>query len=491
MRSSFPKRYLIYMAGRTTRLLLGMLPELFRIQGDSIEKIVFVIGDLAHYRWAKEQTVDPRVHLEYQHEHLDPFRRPSQLNMRALARFEERYGAPNLWRYIEAQRIIDGLPYERKLRYLQTYLEYFDRLWERHQPDAFISGTPDSLPFLMVEEVFKRNGSLPLILIPSRIPGAFHVVDNEMEQIPFLKESYQEMSRQGLTDQERARAESTRNAYRVERRRPSYFGRGSQVRAMPSPGHLLKTYAKRMSSQDDYFRLPLRDEIPNSLKIRARWPLQAYQVKRLAVTLPKGERFFYYPLHYEPEFSIDILGGFRDQLQLIERICSALPADHRLYIKEHPNMFIGKRPLGFFKRLAKISKVRIIDPRTDGYSLISECRGIATIAGTTAFEGLFYGKPTILFGRAFYEVFSEGVHRAGSYESTVKAFSEAADRDGFSQEKLDQFVAALHQRSYEGRFEFTIPGIEEPDNLAALAQGVASELKFRMEKGLDAAAVPA
>jgi hypothetical protein len=151
--AQWPRRYLAYMAGISVRLLLPLIQELVVRLGQQVESVVFVVGDRWYFRWAqqwaREHQMDQRITLVYQHERLDPFRHPARLDLDRLADWEQCYGAPNLWRYILVHRMIDHMPDEEKLRYLQTYLEDFHGGIEVVSPDlsqnSDSSGEPDSL----------------------------------------------------------------------------------------------------------------------------------------------------------------------------------------------------------------------------------------------------------------------------------------------------------------------------------------------------------
>lgn len=140
----------------------------------------------------------------------------------------------------------------------------------------------------------------------------------------------------------------------------------------------------------------------------------------------------------------------------------------------------GSRPLGFYQALTRQGNVRLLNPKIDSYDIICRCRGVITISGTSGFEALFYGKPVLLLGRAFYESFQEGVIRAGGYESIAESLQRMKKGINFRPEDLDRFVIALHRRSYPGAYEHTIDQIHDPSNYIALAAGVTQEWNFRM-----------
>lgn len=473
------RRYLVYIAGRSTPYYVGMMAEFLSQMDGAVEDCHFVIGDRYHYEWLRSQRLDRRVRVSYQHEALDPFSTSRRPSVERLVRFEERYGRPNLRRYVVAQRTIRHLPYDRQLAYLQAYLEYFEALCDSDRPDVLITGTPDSLPFLVCHAVFSKNGVVPLIVIPARIPDRFFVIDNDLEQVPGLSETYAMLKAGRLSAEDQELADAVREMYAVRRVRPSYVGQ-KRVAILPSPSRLFAAYRRSAAYDDRFFDRSLRENLVASITMRAKWPAQFWSTRRLQSDRLAEEEYVYYPLHYEPEFSIDILGTtLNEQLDVIDHVAATLPVGTRLYIKEHPNMFLGSRPLNFYRRLARIHGVTLVDRRVDPHDLMLGSRGVVTIAGTSGFEALFHGRRIVVFGRAFYDVFSDGVSRVGGPEDVARSLQHLVKDEPVDAGLLDRFVVALYRRSYPGVFETTSPGVDSKENFANLSRGLRAELEFR------------
>lgn len=488
-----PLRCLAYMAGNSTPFFISIMEAFVERMGSRVSELTILVGDRYQFLQAKKRSLNVKIRLIYQHERFNPFHAPMPDTTR-LAQLEQRYGIPNLWRYVLAQRMIDPLPHDRKTAYLAAYLEYYEALFHKTRPDVFITGGQDSLPFLAAHEVFKRNGAIPLILTPGWIPGWVFVVDNEYLRIPGVPELYESLKGRELTPEEKAIAAQIRDSYLVKKIRPTAFLAGHSIPAVPSPLRFLKILARRIRYEDRYFDAPLKENMKRSVLVRARMPFQKAVYQRLSHTSATEKNALYYPLHYEPEASIDVLGTpYRDQLELIERIASCLPVNCTLYVKEHPHMNPGARPIGFYRKLARINGVKLLDQGINGHEVIWRCKGVVTIAGTTGFEALFYGKPVLLMGHTFYEDFREGIFTPGSWEKMVTTLKEMVSFAGFDPVLLDKFVVAVIKRSFPGLNEITAPGYDEPENHAALAKALETELEFRAgkEKIGETACMPA
>ncbi len=478
----FPRRYLVYMAGIGTRLFLPMMQEFVNRLGQQVDAITFVIGDRHSYRWARTQLLDGRIQLLYQHEHLDPFRRPARVDVDQLSRWEERYGVPNLWRYVLVHRMINHLSDQAKLAYLQTYLEYFESLALRYQPEVLITGAPDSMVFLLAYQVFKQRGAIPLLLSPGRIPGCSFIVDNDTERIPGLEQAYAALRERDLTADEHQQVHRLRDVYRAHRIRPHYYGLGPRTKALPSPARLVRLIKRRIEDEGRYVDEGIWQMVQRSVLTRWRTPWQRLDLSRYAAARIGDEPFFYYPLHYEPESAVDVFSTYyRDQLRVIRLVASALPVEHLLYVKENPNMPIGTRPRGYYRRVATIPGVRLLPTTTDSYEVIARCRGVVTLAGTTGFEALCCGKPVLMFGHAFYEVFREGVFRSAGLEDAAEMLQRMSAHPHVDETLLEKFLAAVLQRTYAVECEQYKPQIEGPENVRALTSCLINELAFRLQ----------
>ncbi len=136
-----------------------------------------------------------------------------------------------------------------------------------------------------------------------------------------------------------------------------------------------------------------------------------------------GERYIYFPLHLQPELTTSALGGaYADQLSALEILSRMLPEGYWIYVKDNPKQTEMQRGPLFFKRLTALKNVRLVDLGLSSRDLIKASEGVALITGTAGWESLFYGKPVLAFGRAWYRDF-KGVtpYRSGV---TFTAFME-------------------------------------------------------------------
>jgi hypothetical protein len=166
------------------------------------------------------------------------------------------------------------------------------------------------------------------------------------------------------------------------------------------------------------------------LKELARWKLQ--DVRHLD--------FIYFPLGVEPERSLTRDSPeFCHQQYAAHALAKDLPAGTFLVVKEHLTA-VGPRPDDFYKSLAMMTNLILLDPLEPSLDLIRLSKGVATVTGTAGLEAAFLGIPVISFGKHnIYNVVPH-VHYMSSWlqipeavRSIIENFTsekETRERDG-------------------------------------------------------------
>lgn len=119
----------------------------------------------------------------------------------------------------------------------------------------------------------------------------------------------------------------------------------------------------------------------------------------LAVQADFSKPYVYFPLHYQPEITTSPNGGvFVWQLLAAQMISWHLPENVLLYVKEHPFQEARCRDVSLYYDLLALPNVNLVKRSTDTYQLLEHCVAVASVTGTAGFEGMFMGKPFLMFG---------------------------------------------------------------------------------------------
>lgn len=218
------------------------------------------------------------------------------------------------------------------------------------------------------------------------------------------------------------------------------------------------------------------------------WPLRARitdRMKRLVnakssellspfMSAPPNERYVLFPLHHQPEASIDVYGSLNsNQLALIETLSRLLPASHKLWVKEHKGA-IGDRSLGWYRQVRSLPNVRLIDPFEDIFGMMRSADIVVTITGTAGYEAALLGVPSLGLAPMFFAPLLTNTPGARSHPlewrlrellAAPRARSDASDLDP----RAVDFLAQLYANSYVGNpGELDVPEARRslPDHLA-------------------------
>jgi len=166
--------------------------------------------------------------------------------------------------------------------------------------------------------------------------------------------------------------------------------------------------------------------------------------------------FVYFPMHVEPERSTLLAAPFyTNQIEVIRHIAKSIPIDHTLLVKEHPSQELREwRKISEYKQIIDIPNVKLIHPTVKSDELMKMSSLIISIGGTSAFEAVFYRKPSIVFTDVGYEQLPS-VIRVSNIEDLPKKIKEALKVQVLVSD-LERYVDLVESNS----FDFDIIGFE-------------------------------
>ena len=88
--------------------------------------------------------------------------------------------------------------------------------------------------------------------------------------------------------------------------------------------------------------------------------------------------------------------------------------------------YFSYRYRGYYKAMAALHNVRIVPINTDNFYLIDKSQCVATVNGTTNWEAVLRGKPSLVFGYAWYRE-APGVFKVNNAEACKVALKEIID----------------------------------------------------------------
>ncbi|MGI3170475.1 capsular biosynthesis protein [Pseudooceanicola sp. C21-150M6] len=177
--------------------------------------------------------------------------------------------------------------------------------------------------------------------------------------------------------------------------------------------------------------------------------------------------FLFAPLQVAGDSQLRLFGGafptVETFVQALGRACAALPAGWHLRIKEHPSSKIAYGDL--IRSLAADLPV-ILDNETDTFDLVRASRAVVTVNSSVGMEAMFFDKPVLACGRAFWAI--DGVARQAATEDDLAAAFAQPDSITFDRAARDAFMGYLTEVYYPRLSAFDGPdGATEADKIRA------------------------
>jgi hypothetical protein len=204
--------------------------------------------------------------------------------------------------------------------------------------------------------------------------------------------------------------------------------------------------------------------------------------EELAVEPDLTQPFVYVALGMQPERTTNPNGGvFDDQDVMVGMIAAALPAGWRVYVKDHPSQFAygtwierGRWP-NYYDAIVAHPGVSLVPLQTPSFDLIDRARAVATVAGTSSWEALVRGVPTLLFGEAWYKG-CEGAYAVRTMDDCRQALERIKSGERPDPEAVRLFLHAADRTALEAYLSDDDKPFVEIDvatNVTRLARAIA------------------
>jgi hypothetical protein len=388
-----------------------------------------------------------------------------------LHSLERKYADNNLIRALYCEREYNFFPkyfrvkpvsYEEQLKYLVGCFLVFEEWLTQNHIDCIISELLTGLPDSVLYAICRRRGIKYISVRSSKmLPGI--ITCNLDFDLPLgMMDAYKSYLENGIPENHRKSAESHISELRSKILSPNYMLLTGKNFKLLNMGRV-STVFSRIGKDRHHFneismaRHPVRNPaLWNIHRFLNIWRTKINESRWFCRGVPEGERYFLFPLQYEPEASTMVRAyPFSNQMAVIEQIAKALPLGVNLVVKEHRGNQ-GYRKNGFYRELQYFPNVKLVPREMDVSTLLRKCIGVITLTSRMGWEGLVLGKPVIAFGSSFWTSFGE-VKKPASWVE-LKRIIEAClidtedNNETSYEEKLLAYAAAYISLTHEGNF---------------------------------------
>ena len=325
-----------------------------------------------------------------------------------LNSFEQKYDI-NLWSITSSDRVFNKdnkfhiFSSDEILKILELECKFFENVLELSKPDFFMTTVTDQRRSNLLERMCRSKGIKVLMLETSRL-GYRSTISEEANEIDY----FQDM-------------QSTNNKITFSELRENIkkFSRYKQAKSLRAGGFnfsmwekiksslywMINTFDKEYRMGYDHFGMTRFNVITDRLSAAIKRSYRESYIDKALVRKVKNEKFVYFPLSVEPERTLSISAPFyMNQLEIIRNVARSIPADYKLYVKEHMAMrYRHWRPISYYQTIMDLPNVTLIHPSLSNEELIKNCSIVFTVTGTAGLEAAYYGKPSVVFGHTSYD----------------------------------------------------------------------------------------
>ena len=386
-----------------------------------------------------------------------------------IEELEKKYGMPNLWPFIYADR--DLVLYNKNSKYsnddylkiTQAYFRYIEKMLSEAKPDCVVIDVVASMPCHVLFWVAKKMGIKVLLFNSTRTASWITFSETPFDEIQNSYDKFDELRAKKSFGENENKARDFITQFRETGVKPEYltatqkgiksnssvFSQLSKIARVPE--YLFQYYFGRYKDDPAFkgrdLTKVMQDKITNKFR-------KIYLERSEIFKQPNyEEKYVFFPLHYEPETATMIMAPmYIDQIAVIENISKSLPLNYKLYVKEHPVMAaLGMRDFSYYERLMKIPNIVLIDPRINSKELIKSCKILITITGTAGWEAILFKKPAITLGSVFYNKM-EMVKKCKSYNDLPYLVKDVLENYKHDEDELITFLSAIFETSFSARF---------------------------------------
>lgn len=399
----------------------------------------------------EEQQIVKFQKIWYYRDHiLKPNRTP---DLKYLSNFEKKYGI-NLWMIAYSDRIFyqynDYYKFKNEeiLLIFEQECKLFEKILDEINPNFAIIKSPDYNQSQLLLELCKARGITILTLSLSRF-GYRYVISEKTDRLDNYDKIIDNYSKHDLKTIEDL--QNYMRGYWAQNVVVKKEHRASMRKKLK--GSLRYLFLVCNNEYRKYYvnfgRTRWRVIINESVILLKKIVRENFMKKHFLYKIDKNDNFVFFPLHFEPERGTLIDAPFyTNQLEVIKNIAKSLPAEYKLYVKEHPVQVLnGWRNISYYKKILEMPNVKLLHPSVSNDEILKNCSLVVTITGTLGLEAAFYNKPSIVFADVIYSGLSS-VLRLRSLEELPQSIRSSLSKK-VSLSDLNKYAHCIIENSFE------------------------------------------
>lgn len=404
----------------------------------------------------------------------------NEFTLEKLCLFEEKYCDKPIWNMIYQDRFLVEQPWEYAVKVTCGYFCMYDELFEKYHFDYYIDETLAILASFVGYTVAKGNGAdycAQMLAKGFDTTAHYYLRDPMQYNCNFDKNYRQKTYSKEIVEKAIDYMKRMEETYV----KPGFMS-SSGVLPKWKLGFLRIPFGYLKARRNPFYNNPYEYTDYMRYKTAFNGPkfyLRYQSYKKYYCQPDYSDKYVMFPLHFQPEATTLVCAEkYEKQLFFIDQIAKSLPADTKLYVKEHYAV-LGHRDPDFYKKLQSYPNVVIINPLVQAKDLIVHADTVITLTGTAGWEALLLGKRVIVCGNVFYDNAPGAIHINDIYLNYCEAIKNwKKPKEGEMLKYLCEHISSLS----DGCQCATNDGYDTEENLNKLGISLVNEISRREER---------
>ena len=275
------------------------------------------------------------------------------------------------------------------------------RFFNEKKPDMFVCGLMDDYAGIIGMEVARSMGIRTVLLFFGGLYSCQYLLaDNN-----FLPIFYKDFPEKEIADAYKKARDGIVNRDILNPQQKETFDTMNNLASIWNFFYMVKNFVSSVKGY--YFDIPAVE--------RKMW-MSPYELTRRQVRYfvrppimqfifnkrPKeGERFVFFPLHFQDDAALIGAVPFVSQVDVIEELAKVMPHGVKLYVKPHPHWKCADMKLSDAQRMSRLRNVVLLRPEINAKDLIRKCEAVVMINSSVGYEALVLKKKIFSLGNFF------------------------------------------------------------------------------------------
>lgn len=384
----------------------------------------------------------------------------NEIDMEYLSNFEKKYDL-GLWNLAVNERLFyrfnkfHKFSTEEIWSILEQECKFFENILDEIKPDFFITREP----FLHQDELFyqicRAKGIKVLVSSATQAFNKCMISERPTEfddsSISDSEISMKFTSFSDLVKNIGRQSDVSSLAYnKLTKLYNEKWHTSNRKRASAAMEFLFNSNNKNTKTHFAYFGRSksgvLLDAIKQVLQKQSR---SSFLNKNLSTSINHDEKFVYFPLGVDEEHNLLIGAPFyTNQLETIRHVAKSIPINYKLYVKEHPGSVTRNwKSVSDYKEIMNVPNVRLLHHSVPQSELFQNCSLVVSAMGSSCLEAVFYGKPSVIFGKLYYSILPS-VHHVETL-SKLPEIIRSSLQETVNLQDVERFLAIFKKNSFD------------------------------------------